>query len=86
MFNIDIYPTHISISNAKEAVIKLEKLIELFEYEDEYEEVMKTLGYAVNDQTDTLYFNKGVDIDYIRKCLGEVNITIHSAPEPAEMS
>ena len=53
MFNIDIYPTHISISNAKEAVIKLEKLIELFEYEDEYEEVMKTLGYAVNDQTDT---------------------------------
>jgi superfamily II DNA or RNA helicase len=85
VFNIDIYPTHISISNAQEAVVKLEKLIELFEYEDEYEEVMKTLGYVVNDQTDTLYFNKGVDIDYIRRCLGEVNITIHSAPEPAEM-
>jgi hypothetical protein len=36
VFEINVYPTHISVSNAKEASIKLGKLLELFEYEDEY--------------------------------------------------
>ena len=85
MFEINVYPTHISVSNAKEASIKLGKLLELFEYEDEYEEVINTLGYVINEQQDILYFNKGVDVEYIKKTLVDATVTIHEAPEPADM-
>jgi superfamily II DNA or RNA helicase len=85
VFEINVYPTHISVSNAKEASIKLGKLLELFEYEDEYEEVINTLGYVINEQQDILYFNKGVDVEYIKKTLVDAKVTVHEAPEPAEM-
>ena len=85
LFEIGIYPTHITVSNAKEASVKLSRLLELFEYEDEYEEVMNVLGYVINEEKDILYFNKGVDVEYIRKCLVDVSIKTYSAFEPDEM-
>lgn len=85
LFEIGIYPTHITVSNAKEASVKLSRLLELFEYEDEYEEVMNILGYVINEEKDILYFNKGVDVEYIRKCLVDVSIKTYSAFEPDEM-
>ena len=85
LFEIGIYPTHITVSNAKEASVKLSRLLELFEYEDEYEEVMNVLGYVINEEKDILYFNKGVDVEYIRKCLVDVTIKTYSAFDPDEM-
>ena len=85
LFEIGIYPTHITVSNAKEASVKLSRLLELFEYEDEYEEVMNILGYVINEEKDILYFNKGVDVEYIRKCLVDVTVKTYSAFEPDEM-
>lgn len=85
MFEIHVYPTHISISNGHEAFMKLEKLIEMFEYEDEYEEVIKKLGYVLRDDNDTLYFNKGVDIDYLRRTLGNAKIINHQPSESEDM-
>ena len=85
LFEIGIYPTHITVSNAKEASVKLSRLLELFEYEDEYEEVMNVLGYVINEEKDILYFNKGVDVEYIRKCLVDATVKTYSAFEPDEM-
>ena len=85
MFEIHVYPTHISISNGHEAFMKLENLIEMFEYEDEYEEVIKKLGYVLRDDNDTLYFNKGVDIDYLRRTLGNAKIINHQPSNSEDM-
>ena len=44
------------------------------EYEDEFVEQTKTLGYIYDEAEDAIYLHKGVDINYIVKLLGECNI------------
>ena len=48
----------------------LQPLLQIHEYEDEYQETVNVLGYMYDEAHDTLYFHKGVNVDYIRRLLG----------------
>lgn len=50
----------------------LQPLLNLMQYEDEYEEVTKTLGYMIDKESDILFLHKGVDLEYLRRLLVNV--------------
>ena len=52
----------------------LQPLLQIHEYEDEHQDMVKVLGYIYDEMHDTLYFHKGVDIEYIRRLLGHTEI------------
>ena len=54
---------------------KLSTLINLHTYEDEYQDTVNALGFLYDDINDVLYFHKGIDINYLRKLLINVEFT-----------
>lgn len=74
MFNITIRATSILITPGQDALQHLQPLLTLHEYEDEYQETVNVLGYMYDEAHDTLYFHKGLDIEYLRRLLGETEI------------
>lgn len=72
-FNIHIRATSIHITPGKEAADRLYSLLQLLTYEDEYQEETKVLGFLLDEETDTLYIHKGVDLGYIKRILDDVN-------------
>lgn len=79
VFDVNIYSTAITVYPGKEATQLLRPLLNLFEYEDEYLEQSLILGYILDDETDILYLNRGVDIEYLRRLLVSARIT-HQDP------
>lgn len=71
-FEVLIRATSLLVRPGSLAVEKLEPLLNLLTYEDEYVEETKTLGYIYDDDNDILYLHKGVDLNYLQKLLGSV--------------
>ena len=69
MFKITIRATSILVNPGKEAMDKLSPLINLHTYEDEYQDETRVLGFMYDEETDTLYFHKGIDVNYMRRLL-----------------
>ena len=73
-FTVTVRATSIMISNGEEAMYLLSTLIDNLTYEDEFAEDTKTLGFIYDKDTDTLFLHKGVDIEYLQRCLGNINV------------
>lgn len=71
-FIVTIRATSITVQSGTEALIPLTPLLDMHEYEDEYEDTTKVLGYALDEEHDTLYLHKGVNLDYLRRLLKDV--------------
>lgn len=73
-FVVTIRATSITISNGQEALYSLTTLIDMLTYEDEFAEDTKTLGFLYDKETDTLFLHKGIDINYLQRCLGNIRV------------
>lgn len=70
-FKVTVRATSVLVEPGDEAMDRLEKLLDLLTYEDEFAEETKTLGYLYDEQMNILYLHKGVDLEYLRGCLGD---------------
>lgn len=77
-FKLTIRATSITITPGKEAIELLTPLINLHTFEDEFQERTCVLGFMYDETYDTLYFHKGVDINYIKRLL--INVEIKQEP------
>ena len=68
-FKVTVRATSIRVYPGEEALYPLQRLLNLLTYEDEYVEETKTLGYILDSDTDTLYLHKGVDLNYLKRLL-----------------
>ncbi len=84
-FTVVVRATSITVYPGTEACDLLQPLLNLMDYEDEFMEVSKSLGYILDPETDTLYLHKGVDIGYLRRLLGSVKIISEPYDEYREM-
>lgn len=75
MFRLTIKSTSYQVFPGDEAIDLLQPLLSLMEYEDEYEDMIKTLGYVYDESTNILFLHKGVNIEYVQRLLGNVKIT-----------
>lgn len=73
-YTITIRATSITVDHGYEAMETLLPLLDMMTYEDEFVEETKTLGFMYDENTDTLYLHKGVDIEYMRKLLMDTEI------------
>ena len=73
-FIVTVKATCITITPGKEACDILEPLINLHTYEDEYQDETKVLGFMYDEKYDTLYFHKGISLEYIKRLLVNVKI------------
>ena len=82
-FNIDVYTTHITVDNSTEASDLIEPLLARMIYEDTYatDEILKERGYIFDDDTDTLYLHRGVDLSYLQRLLINCKVRIHEHDE-----
>ena len=67
---ITVKATSITVSNGSLVMDLLVPLFNLLTFEDEYSEETKTLGFLYDEETDTIFLHKGVDLDYLLKLLG----------------
>ena len=72
MFQVTIRATSILITPGQDAMLPLQRLLDMHTYEDEYQETTNVLGYMYDEEHDTLYLHKGVDIDFLRRLLVDV--------------
>ena len=68
-FKVTVRTTSITVYRGEEGLYPLQSLLNLLTYEDEYVEETKTLGYILDSDTDTLYLHKGVDLNYLKRLL-----------------
>ena len=73
-YTVTIRATSITVSPGQEAMLPLAPLLDMHEYEDEYQETTNILGYMYDEEHDVLYFHKGVNIEYLHRLLGDVEI------------
>ena len=73
-FIVTVRATSITVSNGEEASYLLSALIDNLTYEDEFAEDTKTLGFVYDKDTDTLFLHKGVSVEYLQRCLGNVTV------------
>lgn len=71
-YTVWVRATSIKVFPGSEAMYPLDNLIELLTYDDEFTEETKCLGYIYDSEEDALYFHKGVDLNYLRRTLGDV--------------
>ena len=74
-FNVTIRATSITVYPGQESMTLLQPLIDLLTYEDEFVEETKTLGYMYDADTDTLYLHKGIDPNYLKRLLINVEFS-----------
>ena len=77
-FKVTVKATSITVYPGEEASCLLQPLINLLTYEDEYVEETKTLGYMYDQETDLLHFHKGIDLNYLRRLL--INVEFIDEP------
>lgn len=85
MFNIKVKATSIEIQPGLEACELLFPLLQLMTYEDEFEEETKILGYMLDEETDTLFLHKGVDLNYLKTLLVNVKFEYNEYDECKQM-
>jgi superfamily II DNA or RNA helicase len=73
-FTVTVKATCITITPGKEACDVLEPLINLHTYEDEFQDETKVLGFMYDEKYDTLYFHKGISLEYVKRLLINVKI------------
>ena len=73
-FKVTVRATSVTVSNGQEAMELLTTLIDMLTYEDEFVEDTKTLGFVYDKDTDTLFLHKGVDVNYLQRCLGDIKV------------
>lgn len=83
-FKVTVKATSIEIQDGANAMYMLSPLIDMLTYEDEFVEETKTLGFLYDEETDTLYLHKGVDIKYLQRLLVnmEVSYKLYDQPRP----
>ena len=74
-FKVTVRATSIAVSDGTNAMIMLSPLINMLTYEDEYVEETKTLGFMYDEDTDTLYLHKGVDLKYLQRLLLNMEVS-----------
>lgn len=74
-FKVTVRATSIQISDGVNAIYMLSPLIDRLTYEDEFEEATKTLGFIYDEDTDTLFLHKGVDLQYIQRLLLNMEVS-----------
>ena len=79
MYTVTVRASSIMIEPGQEAMEHLQPLLALHEYEDEHQDVTKTLGYMYDEAHDTLYFHKGIDLEYVRRLLDN-NVKFKQSP------
>lgn len=84
-FEVKVRATSILITPGEEAAYMLEPLINMLTYEDEYVEEEKTLGFMYDDETDTLFLHKGVDLNYLKRLLMNVEFVYELNHDYKEM-
>lgn len=84
-FTVTIRATSLTVFPGEEASYMLQPLIDLLTYEDEYVEETKTLGYMYDSDTDILYLHKGVDLNYLKRLLLDVEFVNDSYHDFKEM-
>jgi hypothetical protein len=85
-FTITVRTTSVIVQPGEEAAPLLNPLLELYTYEDEYdEEVQHQLGFIYDEETDSLYLHKGVDLNFIRRLLGDATVVIDPAVDSDDM-
>lgn len=84
-FTVTIRATSLTVFPGEEASYMLQPLIDLLTYEDEYVEETKTLGYMYDSDTDILYLHKGVDLNYLKRLLLNVEFINDSYHDFKEM-
>ena len=67
---ITVKATSITVSNGSLVMDLLVPLFNLLTFEDEYSEETKTLGFLYDEETDTIFLHKGVDLDYLVRLIG----------------
>lgn len=68
---ITVKATSITVSNGSLVMDLLVPLFNLLTFEDEYSEETKTLGFLYDEETDTIFLHKGVDLNYLVKLIGD---------------
>ena len=68
---ITVKATSITVSNGLLVMDLLVPLFNLLTFEDEYSEETKTLGFLYDEETDTIFLHKGVDLNYLVKLIGD---------------
>lgn len=71
-FIVTTKATSITVYPGEEAVCMLQPLLDMLTYEDEFVEEEKTLGFLYDSDTDTLYLHRGVDLNYLKRLLMNV--------------
>ena len=84
-FEIRVKATSVQVYPGREAIELLTPLINLLTYEDEFQEMTKTLGYILDESEDLLYLHKGVDINYIHRLLGNAKVIYVPADDARPM-
>lgn len=84
-FTVTIKATSITVYPGEESIEFLQPLINLLQYEDEYNETINALGYLLDKDTNTLYLHRGVDIEYLRRLLVDVEFVQDPYDEFDEM-
>ena len=74
MFEVTIRATSVIVTPGDEAMLPLQPLLNLHEYEDEYQETVRVLGYMYDEQYNRLFLHKGIDINYLRRLLGKIEV------------
>lgn len=74
-FKVTIRATSITVQPGNDSLLPLAPLLDQHEYEDEYQDTTKVLGYMMDTDRDILYLHKGVSIDYLRRLLGDVEFS-----------
>lgn len=74
-FDVTIRATSITVRPGKESLIPLVPLLDMHEYEDEYREETRVLGYMLDEEHDVLYLHKGINLDYLRRLLPDAEFS-----------
>ena len=77
-FMVTTKATSITVYPGEKASYMLEPLLNMLTYEDEFVEAEKTLGFLYDSDTDILYLHKGVDLNYLKRLL--VNVEFIDEP------
>lgn len=85
-FIVTIKATSLTVYPGEEASFMLQPLIDMLTYEDEFVEEEKTLGFLYDSDTDILYLHKGVDLNYLKRLLVNVEFVNEPYHEYREMN
>ena len=73
-FKVVVRATSIVITPGKEASSRLGPLLSSLIYEDEFVEETKSLGFMYDEESDTLFLHKGVDVKFVCRLLMNVEV------------